>query len=344
MTPAEQLLARLQRRADLLTPDLRAAMLKAIRDLQRSLDDPRVAAWLAEGNVQALLDGPLSEARIRAALAEAHRVLRDGAEAAARAFTDDLKLAAPIAFNLANAEILAAVASLHLRAFGLYTDALREGIRTYVEDTLRTGRPPARIVADLKGAVGLSPSQAQAVANFRRMLEEGDATALHRALLDRRFDGTIRRAFAGEGLTPEQVDRMVAAYARKTVAYHADTVARTVALSAQRLGQHLAWQSAIARGDLSGEDVTKRWSGVLDTRERDSHLAIEGETVRFFDRFSNGLMYPGDLNGEPAEVFNCRCVVIYERHGRTKRGAAAFGVTADQLRGVRIGPAVQGAS
>lgn len=341
MTPAERLLARMTRRADLLAPDLRAALLKGIRDLQRTLDDPTIERLLASQDVQALLDGPLSEARIRAAFAEAHRVLRDGAEAAGRAFAADLKLGAAIAFNLANPEILAAIASLHLQAFGIYTTALRDGIRTYVEETLRTGRAPARIVADLKSAVGLSPTQAQAVANFRRMLEEGDSQALQRALRDRRFDGTIRRAFAGDGLTSAQIDKMVTAYARKTVAYHADTVARTVALSAQRLGQHLAWQSAIARGDLDGNDVTKRWSGVLDTRERDSHLAIEGETVPFFDRFSNTLLYPGDLNGPPEEVFNCRCVAIYERHGRTKRGAGAFGVTADQLRGVN-GTALQG--
>lgn len=49
---------------------------------------------------------------------------------------------------------------------------------------------------------------------------------------------------------------------------------------------------------------TKEWSGVLDDRERDEHLAMEGETVAVDAEFSNGLMYPS----EP----NCRCTLIYD--------------------------------
>jgi SPP1 gp7 family putative phage head morphogenesis protein len=49
---------------------------------------------------------------------------------------------------------------------------------------------------------------------------------------------------------------------------------------------------------------TKTWSGVLDDRERDEHVALEGETVGIDDTFSNGLQYPS----EP----NCRCTLLYE--------------------------------
>lgn len=54
-------------------------------------------------------------------------------------------------------------------------------------------------------------------------------------------------------------------------------------------------------GDRS---FTKTWSGVLDDRERDEHVAMEGETVGIDEEFSNGLQYPS----EP----NCRCVLLYD--------------------------------
>lgn len=53
----------------------------------------------------------------------------------------------------------------------------------------------------------------------------------------------------------------------------------------------------------SGKVYTKTWSGVLDDRERDEHVDLEGETVAIDDVFSNGLDYPS----EP----NCRCTVIF---------------------------------
>jgi SPP1 gp7 family putative phage head morphogenesis protein len=56
-------------------------------------------------------------------------------------------------------------------------------------------------------------------------------------------------------------------------------------------------------GAASGRVFTKTWSGVLDDRERDEHVEMEGETVGIDDVFSNGEDYPG----EP----NCRCTVIF---------------------------------
>ncbi len=56
-------------------------------------------------------------------------------------------------------------------------------------------------------------------------------------------------------------------------------------------------------GKTSGRVFTKTWSGVLDDRERDEHVDLEGETVAIDDVFSNGEDYPG----EP----NCRCTVIF---------------------------------
>jgi hypothetical protein len=37
---------------------------------------------------------------------------------------------------------------------------------------------------------------------------------------------------------------------------------------------------------------------------------MEGEIIRMGGVFSNGLMYPGDMNGKAAEIINCRCQAL----------------------------------
>jgi SPP1 gp7 family putative phage head morphogenesis protein len=60
-----------------------------------------------------------------------------------------------------------------------------------------------------------------------------------------------------------------------------------------------------------GIKVLKKWLATKDKRTRDSHREMDGETRKVEDAFSNGLMYPGDPGGDPAEVYNCRCTLTY---------------------------------
>jgi len=60
----------------------------------------------------------------------------------------------------------------------------------------------------------------------------------------------------------------------------------------------------------------KTWNGMLDKRERDSHIAMEGTTIPIeqpFDVNGSFLMMPGDwqFNPDPAEVVNCRCWLTF---------------------------------
>jgi len=54
------------------------------------------------------------------------------------------------------------------------------------------------------------------------------------------------------------------------------------------------------------------WLTAIDGRERPSHAAINGETVKIGEPFSNGLLYPGDPGGDASEVCNCRCTTYAE--------------------------------
>jgi len=56
--------------------------------------------------------------------------------------------------------------------------------------------------------------------------------------------------------------------------------------------------------------TSKTWR-VTSGNPRDSHAAINGETVGIRDVFSNGLRYPGDFSGGAEENANCKCVLDY---------------------------------
>ena len=82
--------------------------------------------------------------------------------------------------------------------------------------------------------------------------------------------------------------------------------ARTMMTGAQNSGR----MDAYARADSLGIKIEKEWMATLDSRTRDSHQRLDGERVPWKKVFSNGLMYPGDPSGDPAEVYNCRCTMV----------------------------------
>lgn len=67
---------------------------------------------------------------------------------------------------------------------------------------------------------------------------------------------------------------------------------------------------ACHKAQEKGADVVKQWDSTLDKRTRDSHAKVDGEIRELDKPFSNGLMFPGDPDGEAAEVINCRCALL----------------------------------
>lgn len=84
--------------------------------------------------------------------------------------------------------------------------------------------------------------------------------------------------------------------------------ARTAMTGAQNAGRLDSMKRAAARGI----GVKKGWLSTLDNVTRDSHVDLDGEVQEIDRTFSNGLMYPGDASGAPAEVYNCRCRLTHE--------------------------------
>ncbi len=83
--------------------------------------------------------------------------------------------------------------------------------------------------------------------------------------------------------------------------------ARTAMTGAQNGGR----LDSMKRAQERGIEVKKGWLATLDGRTRDSHAAMDGEEVELDETFSNKLMFPGDANGAPSEVYNCRCRMVH---------------------------------
>lgn len=86
----------------------------------------------------------------------------------------------------------------------------------------------------------------------------------------------------------------------------AKTIARTEGHRIQQTSARDAQYSAKAKG----ADIVKQWDATLDGSTRDSHRMVDGEIRELDEKFSNGLMFPGDPSGSAAEVVNCRCVAL----------------------------------
>lgn len=105
---------------------------------------------------------------------------------------------------------------------------------------------------------------------------------------------------AGEGIN--QIGDRVSAVYDEFPLWRADMIARTEVTSANNYG-------FISGYEQSGVANAKEWIATFDDRTRDSHAEIDGEIVKLDENFSNGLEYPGDPAGDPAETINCRCVL-----------------------------------
>ena len=86
--------------------------------------------------------------------------------------------------------------------------------------------------------------------------------------------------------------------------YRSERIARTEVISASNM-------SSQAGALATGVPLDKTWIAKIDDKTRESHIAVDGEVVDINELFSNGLLLPGDPNGEAEDTINCRCAVGY---------------------------------
>lgn len=86
--------------------------------------------------------------------------------------------------------------------------------------------------------------------------------------------------------------------------------ARTAMTGAQNAGRMETMREA---RDM-GVKVKKQWMAHLDRRTRDSHRRLDHDIKEIdepFESMYGEIMYPGDFNANPADVYNCRCRLKY---------------------------------
>lgn len=86
--------------------------------------------------------------------------------------------------------------------------------------------------------------------------------------------------------------------------------ARTAVTSAENKGR----MDMIHDAEDAGVRTKKVWLSVHDKRTRDAHLALSGveaDPDEPFDSMLGPIQYPGDVNADPANVYNCRCTLTY---------------------------------
>ena len=85
--------------------------------------------------------------------------------------------------------------------------------------------------------------------------------------------------------------------------------ARTAVTGAQNAGR----QESYAHAASMGIRVQKMWVATKDSRTCDSHRAMDGTVVGYDEEFHTDLgstmLYPGDRNGKPGDIYNCRCTL-----------------------------------
>lgn len=97
--------------------------------------------------------------------------------------------------------------------------------------------------------------------------------------------------------------------------------ARTSVTSAENKGRI----DMMKRAEDSGVISHKVWMSAHDGHTREAHLQLDGQEQPREEPFSSILgeiMYPGDPDAEPANVYNCRCTLTYKIVGFKRPSAA----------------------
>ncbi len=316
MSPVERAFwQRVSRKAAAMQPDLAAAVLRAFAALRQRIGEQAFARLIARGDVDAAL-ALLSDSSLNLALAPLQQQLRDQLAEATAYWARVLPILPPppsrgtiaFGFDVLNPQTITAIRTLEDRAMTTLKADIRETVRQRIAAGLAAGEHPLAVARDLRAVLGLAPNQELAVRNLRRELETGQyASAADRALLDRRFN-LAKLAGLQPAERAARIDRIVGAYRKSFVAYHAETVSRTATLDALKIGQRLTLDAAVGRGDVDGGRLMKQWVHFDPQPDpRPEHIYMASlPPVPYDEPYENGANWAGEDS-----PWNCHCLDKY---------------------------------
>lgn len=102
-----------------------------------------------------------------------------------------------------------------------------------------------------------------------------------------------------QGVGINEVSRQITERFDQLRTWEAKRIARTEIHTAQNMGIMNSYESL-------GVEYTQ-WIAAEDDRTRESHIEVDREIIPIGETYSNGLQFPGDINGPIEEWINCRC-------------------------------------
>lgn len=164
---------------------------------------------------------------------------------------------------------------------------------------------------------GLTVKQYEAVQSYRKALTDLSSNALQRELRDVKYDKYVREAIQNKKpFTNTEIERMVAAYRRKSIESRMLTIARTTSKTAIESGRAQAALQADLVLNRFGFEMVKEWRSRRDEKVRYTHKhgnldgQIVGEKEFFVSPSGARLAYPGDSRAPRKETINCRCRLL----------------------------------
>lgn len=314
---------------DQYEPQLAAAFQRAIDEITSQAQIGQIVEALERGDINRAIEAVYLD---QAAFQEFERVLQGAYVAGGNETLNELSLRDPqgkrfvVRFDL---RALAAENWLRTYSSELVTNIVSEQ-RTVIRNTLTNGlaagdnpRTTAlNVVGRINkrtgrregGVIGLSEPMERAAQNARQALNEGrygDYLALTRR--DARFDALIARAKRyGKPLSQAQIDKIIGRYRDRLLKLRGDTIARTETLASLHAAQFESLNQLVATGKVKSNQVKLVWDATRDTRTRIAHMIADKQTITLGETFTVGgksMRYPGDPNGGPENVINCRCAL-----------------------------------
>jgi hypothetical protein len=300
-----------------LEPQLRRAFEDAIRDWRANIDLSALSDALKRGDLSAATQIANLQPGAMSGFLRAYELAFDQA--------GSLELAALKLNILFNVRHLSG--EQQLRKYGAdlirgISDDGRAMVRTVLTDGLARGQGALATARQVREYIGINDLQAQWAINLRTKLQSDPKALLAEInaggykLRDKRLDGIIRRSVAdGKPIADADVEKIVVTYKNRSLRSRAESIARTETLSAVNAGKHESYLQAVDSGKVAASAVRKVWNTRLDGRERQTHAAMNGESVGIYESFVSPsgarLLHPGDKTAPAAEVINCRCNATY---------------------------------
>lgn len=310
--------------ADQLSPQVQQGFTQSIESMKSSSDSAKFLAALKDGDSA---EAFLSLLSLEGTGLEAIHTLQTGGDLGelGSAFenmayemmsgvADSNAFNVDVAFNPGSPQVSQFINDYVLGQVKQITEQQRALLTSKIVAGLNAGKNPIDIAREIKPYIGLTDNQADAVDNFRGLLESNDPASLTRELRDKRYDPTIRSALSSDTpLESDVIDTMVGRYADLSLKHRAQTIARTETLNALHQSQNFLWQQAADSGAVMGSDLYRYWHVAHDERTCPICKPIPSmnpDGVSINGQFQTPV---GAVDG-PTMHPNCRCVVFTRPH------------------------------